>query len=244
MIQRNKILSHLLTSIIIVIVVIVFLWFVLRLFNVTFDAKGGEAIVLAFFGILATFVVVGNYSQVSSIKDEVRAKINEMDDDIQDTNAQLPILETAIETKWVDALKKSEKKEIDIINGKIQEVLEHAIPDAFHDRDANIVLTLINLLSNDKYLKIFLDVYNKKRKIYSVTYLDDKGAPIPKKTSARINQTDYRLEFYTGNQKDGYTVYNNIKSVGEIVSYDSSIIDKTLYLIFSQSNENNTNQTR
>lgn len=121
MIHRNKILSNLLTSIIIVIVVIVFLWFVLRLFNVTFDTKGGEAIVLAFFGILATFVVVGNYSQVSDVRSQMDIRLQKQDANIESQKRtiaeQNKQVKTDIEgvnkefrTKW-DGLKDTIKKE-------------------------------------------------------------------------------------------------------------------------------------
>lgn len=65
--------------------------------------KGGTAesvtLVISFFGILATFIVVSNYSQITDIKTETNRKIIQHDFQIQDQNR---LLKEQIEQEMTD----------------------------------------------------------------------------------------------------------------------------------------------
>lgn len=62
------------------------LFIVVMLFILTgkIPINDGSTIVISFFGILATFVVIGNYSQVRDIKQETKEEINSLKNHIED----------------------------------------------------------------------------------------------------------------------------------------------------------------
>lgn len=62
------------------------LFIVVMLFILTgkIPINDGSTIVISFFGILATFVVIGNYSQVRDIKQETKEEINSLKNHIKD----------------------------------------------------------------------------------------------------------------------------------------------------------------
>ena len=114
-------------------------------------------LVLGFVGILATFIVVSNYAQVQSIKDEFGKKVAKVEDDfntkIGGFNASIEKLETDLNTK---------------IDEDVRGVLEEArfneiLSRTIMQKDFNCVSAFIQFISDIKELN--------KKDLYSIRYV-------------------------------------------------------------------------
>ena len=76
--------------------------------NISHTVITNESIVLVFVGILATFIVVGNYAQVTEIRNNTNSQINELESKIQQKLDELNELNTVM-TKTSNRIMKIEK---------------------------------------------------------------------------------------------------------------------------------------
>lgn len=67
-----------------VIILLISLAFVVILITIKQNFISDQGLVIGFFGILATIVVLGNYTQVESIRHETEREIDNMQDDVAD----------------------------------------------------------------------------------------------------------------------------------------------------------------
>lgn len=182
--RKNKVLIYLAIAIMVAVVVVIFLWVVLRLFHVSSSISNGDAIVLAFFGILATFVVVGNYSQVLNIKAQMEDKLRDIENKFDKRIDKIKIDEP--DEKMIDTIKhqisatiygltKNDTRVLDLqqfilelLNFKHHEVLLSAFLDLQTPFDLelgdNSTLTAIASIENDKLIFSKVDTGTKVSK--------------------------------------------------------------------------------
>lgn len=110
--------------------------------NIDKSVLTNESIVLTFIGILATFIVVGNYAQVSEIKNEFSSKINDIRIDkeaIEETKKEIEQAKEEIEKT---------KKEIE----QAKEEIEQAKTDIADLRGESY--RLLAITANERKLKL------------------------------------------------------------------------------------------
>lgn len=82
-ISKNILFRHLAITFFVLIAVVVLLRVVCKVFGIINLSHDGSVLVIAFFGILATFIVVTNYAQVVNIKNNTDCEIRDLKDQME-----------------------------------------------------------------------------------------------------------------------------------------------------------------
>ena len=240
MASRHKIFTKIVTTLAIVIVVFVFLSLILKLFNVTFDASSGEAIVLAFFGIIATFIVIGNFSQVKEVEERMKEDYKDFKDEIDNRITKKFTEEgDSNDKKMQDLLVTLKRDDLEPIRAKIKKYENdyEQIPQSIKkESDAlkstyitqfNSVLDKLVLLYGDSVIStVIKQTLSKEEQIYKV-HVKGQKTNLTYQAVARVNDKN-EIEFYK-REKDGIIAATPL---GEINKINEKIVNASILNAF------------
>jgi hypothetical protein len=161
-----------------IIVIIIALMCIDICCHISWNIIESDHIVLTFVGVLATFVVVSNYSQVKEVKDESNVRIsdikNELDhkydkrmtelsDNVNSLSAMVGALKTTL-----DILAKSKRTSLEPSSYKILEIDRQQIVDNYYILIKDIPIEI-------EYLNVFIEQFKEQycKKASNIYLLDD-----------------------------------------------------------------------
>lgn len=123
-------------------------------------------VALGFFGILATFVVIGNYAQVSNIKNQMDQSINNITDESRDNTLASKV------NNLYDAFGRP-KYELEI-NAQITKALENVNKE--YNKDLKVIFDFMLKNQHKDFLSDILSQKEVKCKIYQIGENNEKTA--------------------------------------------------------------------
>lgn len=206
-----------------------------------------DSLIITFIGILATFVVVSNFSQVASIEQKTDKKIKIIDDAV--SSIAKKCLDEKDETSLVSSLHKTQK-DIDIIKGdeelrslnetkdETKNEIRKELQSEFENyKRASIdeisirslqMLRFANAMINSKQNVLLQKLLTDITALFKVTYLKNGHT---KTNNARIQIKEGELVFISDS---GRTTYTNILKI-DGVTYHPEEIDLAIIFILEAS---------
>lgn len=209
-----------------------------------FDSMpSSESLIITFIGILATFVVVSNFSQVANIEEkadrkikEIEKKVNVISERCLDESKNTSLASSIIQTKeMIDIIKGGDKlKSLETVKNDTK----HEIKDELRDyidryKRANLeeidlrsfqMLKFANALINSKQKDILQKILLDSNALFKITYTR-KGKN--KTNNARIQLKDGVIQFISDT---GKTTFDNVFKIDGI-QYNSEDIDMALCFV-------------
>lgn len=212
----------------------------LQLFN---DIPSSESLIITFIGILATFVVVSNFSQVSNIEQKVDNKITAMEksvDDIfigcldkdDDTSllSQIQKIQANLEKLKEDGEFKSPLTIKDEVKNEMRQDLQNDINQAKQAAVDEIgirslqMLKFANAMINSEHKEILQNLLKDVNCIFRITHLKNGKMNTNK---ARIVANDGAIQFVS---ETGKTIFTNVSKING-KNYNPEEIDMALIYI-------------
>lgn len=153
--------------------------------------ENGENIVISFIGILATFVVIGNYSQVSHIIDEnrryqdaIRKQIEKLEDDwkekMKDTNNEIQELKCLVKnddgtSKIDEILKLKEKFDFSSVEKRMMLNYQNSLEYINRLEYTSLIEAMLYLIQGEQRVlvsNIINDIKDKKYHVKQVGHAD------------------------------------------------------------------------
>jgi hypothetical protein len=229
-------------GIILSIVIVSALWVSSRL-QIFEGMPSSESLVITFIGILATFVVVSNFSQVANIEQKADSKIKEIEDKVKVISKQcldenestslassiaqvqksINVIKGTDELKSLEKIKNEAKQEM---QGELQSDMERNKRNSVEEIDLRsfqmlkFATVLINSKQKDILQKLLLDTNT----LFKVTYTKNGKN---KTNKARIQLKDETIQFIS---ETGKTTYDNVIRIDGI-PYNSDEIDMALIFV-------------
>ena len=235
--------AAILWGVILVIVMIGVLWISSKL-HIFEDMPTSESLIITFIGILATFVVVSNFSQVANIEQKTNSKIEKMENEITSFSescfntdnekslaAQLLNVQAKIEGIKDDGKLKSPpeiKREVK------DEILEDLKSDIAKGKQASVdeisirslqMLKFANAMINSKQRDVLQKLLHDVNSLFKVTHIIKSGSN--KTNYARILLHDGVIQFIS---ETGKTTFDNVIKIDGI-KYNADEIDMALSFI-------------
>lgn len=204
-----------------------------------------DSLIITFLGVLATFVVVSNFSQVANIEQKTDKKIGDMETRLnkfedeyldKDNDASLPSKIKAIQVE-LDGIKEDGKlktpKEIeeeackgmrDNLNEEIKQNRK-AVVEEVEYRSLQM-LKFANALINAPYKKIIQSLLYDLDAIFRVKYIS-KGKS--KSNKANIRLVDGNIHFIS---LTGKSTFTNVQMIDDVV-YDPAEMDIVMQYVIS-----------
>ena len=243
--------AAILWGVILVIVMMGVLWISSKL-HIFEDMPTSESIVITFIGILATFVVVSNFSQVANIEQKTDNKIAEIEGEVnrilklcldEDESTSLissvaQVQESISIIKGVEELKSLKETK----NEAKEEMQEELRDDIMKYKRASVeeidirsfqMLKFANALINSKQKDILQKLLLDTNVLYKVTYTKNGK---DKTNKARIQLKDGAIQFIS---ETGKTTFDNVFKIDEI-PYNSEEIDLALGFILEATKKTGT----
>lgn len=243
--------AAILWGVILVIVMMGVLWISSKL-HIFEDMPTSESIVITFIGILATFVVVSNFSQVANIEQKTDNKIAEIEGEVnrisklcldEDESTSLissvaQVQESISIIKGVEELKSLKETK----NEAKEEMQEELRDDIMKYKRASVeeidirsfqMLKFANALINSKQKDILQKLLLDTNVLYKVTYTKNGKN---KTNKARIQLKDGAIQFIS---ETGKTTFDNVFKIDEI-PYNSEEIDLALGFILEATKKTGT----
>lgn len=210
----------------------------LRIFD---SMPSSESLIITFIGILATFVVVSNFSQVANIEEKADRKIKEIEKKVNmiskqclDKTDSTSLASSIIQTKeMIDIIKGSDElKSLETVKDEAKnEMMGELEDDIKRYERANLeeidlrsfqMLKFANALINSKQKDILQKILLDSNALFKITR---KGKN--KTNNARIQLKDGVIQFIS---ETGKTTFDNVFKIDGI-QYNSEEIDMALCFI-------------
>lgn len=204
--------------------------------------ENGESIIISFVGILATFVVIGNYSQVSHVidenrryQDEIRKLIEKLENDwkekANDTNNKIQELKCLVKnddgtSKIDEILKLNEKFDFSAVEKRMMLNYQSNLVNINRREYTSLIEAMLYLIQGEQRVLIS-NIINKKDKKYIVK--QEGNADVIKDVTVAWNGR--RLIF--SNLEGRYL--ENIEKVSN-KNYDEEKINNILSVLLKYSN--------
>lgn len=205
--------------------------------------ENGESIIISFVGILATFVVIGNYSQVSHVidenrryQDEIRKLIEKLEDDwkekTNDTNNKIQELKCLVKnddgtSKIDEILKLNEKFDFSAVEKRMMLNYQSNLVNINRREYTSLIEAMLYLIQGEQRVLISNIINNIKDKKYIVK--QEGNADVIKDVTVAWNGR--RLIF--SNLEGRYL--ENIEKVSN-KNYDEEKINNILSVLLKYSN--------
>lgn len=205
--------------------------------------ENGESIIISFVGILATFVVIGNYSQVSHVidenrryQDEIRKLIDKLEDDwkekANDTNNKIQELKCLVKnddgtSKIDEILKLNEKFDFSAVEKRMMLNYQSNLVNINRREYTSLIEAMLYLIQGEQRVLISNIINNIKDKKYIVK--QEGNADVIKDVTVAWNGR--RLIF--SNLEGRYL--ENIEKVSN-KNYDEEKINNILSVLLKYSN--------
>lgn len=202
-------------------------------------------LIITFLGVLATFVVVSNFSQVTNIEDKTRSALKDYEEELK------KVVDSNDEKSQVSRLKRLEER-LDTLDGKgkyttAEEIIRASVRDSISslkesmqkEADSNRkeieiqslrMLRMADALINSSYKNILTRLMNNLDAIFQVTRkLNGK-----KKTNkAHIRYQEDCIKFVS---TTGKTIFDDVIEI-DGVAYTSETMDEVLIYIIESTNK-------
>ena len=211
-----------------------------------------ESLVITFIGILATFVVVSNFSQVANIEQKTNKKIVEIEGEVSriskrcfDENENTSLVSSVAQVQESISIIKGDedlKSLKDTKNEAKEEMLEKLRDDIMKYKRASVVeidirsfqmLKFANALINSKQKDILQKLLRDTNVLFKVTYTKNGKN---KTNKARIQLKDGAIQFIS---ETGKTTFDNVFKIDEI-PYNSEEIDFALGFVLEATKKTGT----
>lgn len=212
----------------------------LRIFD---SMPSSESLIITFIGILATFVVVSNFSQVANIEEKADRKIKEIEKKVNmiskqclDKTDSTSLASSIIQTKeMIDIIKGSDElKSLETVKYEAKNEMKGELKDDIKRYErANLeeidlrsfqMLKFANALINSKQKDILQKILLDTNALFKITYTR-KGKN--KTNNARIQLKDGVIQFIS---ETGKTTFDNVFKIDGI-QYNSEEIDMALCFV-------------
>ena len=230
-------------AILVVVLVLVFLFFILLMGyaklkeSTTLDnINGNVTLVISFIGVIATFIVVGNFSQVSAMRDDVRETKNSMKQENADFKDK--ILAQIEELQTIPEEIKSLKLKNELID-KIQAVSKEnssdiAVIKGKKDYTSQLIMLLIKI-ATDKELVDLLRIFFPLQNTYSIHIVGENPEI---EHNARVTFSNGSMVF---TDSETQREFNNIDRVSSFPYKDHGKYIALIEEILSNTIDNNPN---
>lgn len=199
-----------------------------------------DSLIITFIGILATFIVIGNYSQVSHIIDENKSyqdKTEQRIEALNDTHEEFvkdvttKVSDLRIKVEHVETLSKKIEN-LDFSNVEKQMVLNYQknIEEINRNRFINIIDILVYLTQGEQRVLISNIFNNTKNQKYSVKRRGGKNTLIKNVTASWENE---EVVFRDENNE----IIENVEKVSNKV-YNPEQVNRILRILLKYQNTN------
>lgn len=235
--------AAILWGVILVVVMMGVLWISSKL-HIFEDMPTSESLIITFIGILATFVVVSNFSQVANIEQQTNSKIEKMENEIisfsesclntdneKSLSAQLLNMQANIE-ELKDGGKL--KSPLEIKNEVKEEMLEKLKDEIDKGKKASIdevsirslqMLKFANALINSKQKDMLQKLLLDNNALFKVTHIIKNGNT--KTNNAQIQIKDGAIQFIS---ETGKTTFDKVIKI-DGVKYNPEEIEMALIFV-------------
>ena len=209
-----------------------------------FDSMpSSESLIITFIGILATFVVVSNFSQVANIEEKADRKIKEIEKEVNiiskqclDKKDTTSLAYSVAQTKdMIEMIKgKDDLKSLGTVKDEAKNEMKVELKDDIKryervnleeiDLRSFQMLKFANALINSKQKDILQKFLLDTNALFKITYIKNGKN---KTNNARIQLKDETIQFIS---ETGKTTYDNVFKIDGI-RYDSEEIDMALCFI-------------
>lgn len=223
-------------SLIGIIALIIVLVLVVFRITIPFDKLDNSGIIISFIGVLATFIVIGNYAQTSHIENQVKK-------DIGDINTRLISCERA--TEQLSTINKTIEEHTRSINSLGQ-------PDkSLNKQDLAHLLKLFVGKEGDirKYMQLYarmlnpdstyhIELVNQDKVIIRIEYNEDAKDLVYRKSAKEEIEAQHisKISGLTFNHDDLLFAYQLLHSIA-VTDKDTNEDDKTVAEIYEASGE-------
>ncbi len=136
--SKDILIRHLAITFLVLIAVVVLLWVVCKVFGCADLVDKDSTLIIAFFGILATFIVVSNYAQMESIKMRTSEQIDDIKIEMDKTIRSVGLGQKDLRNQFYKQMQ------------QIRNIQRISI---FWGEDIKVVLKIVNELSKKPFIK-------------------------------------------------------------------------------------------